>query len=239
MGEKHLGETFDIHAGGIDLQFPHHENEIAQSAGAHHGRPLANYWMHNGFLQVEGEKMSKSLGNFITIHDALRAWPGDVLRFNMLRTHYRQPIDWTEASLREARMILDRWYQIVDQVDPATVLPPEFIAALEDDLNLPTAIAEMHKLATSAAHGSVSSAQELKGSGRFLGLFDKRRDEWMHWTPQGRKIDVQSVVSLIAKRLEARKAKNFAEADRIRAQLMAMGVAIKDTPSGTEWMVVS
>ncbi len=144
MAGQYLGETFDIHGGGIDLMFPHHENEIAQSEGAHHGHALANVWMHNGFLQVEGEKMSKSLGNFFTIRDLLADWPGEVLRFNMLRTHYRQPIDFTVAGLRESWKMLERWYGVTEPLaDPAP--GAEFFEALGDDLNTPAAIAALHQ----------------------------------------------------------------------------------------------
>ena len=150
MAEKHLGPVFDIHGGGIDLVFPHHENEIAQSRCAHGTPVMANYWMHNGFLQVEGEKMSKSLGNFITIHDLLKDWPGEVVRFNMLRTHYRQPIDWTKKGLEELQATLDRWAEICDNAggDCRWVLAAEhskMIDALKDDLNTPLAIAKLHE----------------------------------------------------------------------------------------------
>ncbi len=144
MSESLLGETFDIHGGGIDLTFPHHENEIAQSEGAHHNHPFAKVWMHNGFLQVEGEKMSKSLGNFFTIRDLLADWPGEVLRFNMLRTHYRQPMDWTLAGMKESWNTLERWYGAVKGVETA-VAGKDVLAALADDLNTPQAIAELHK----------------------------------------------------------------------------------------------
>src|SRR3984885_12064652 len=144
MAGKYLGETFDIHGGGIDLMFPHHENEIAQSEGAHHNHPLAKVWMHNGFLQVEGEKMSKSAGNFFTIRDLLADWPGEVLRFNMLRSHYRQPIDFTIAGLNESWKMLERWYAVTEPLaDPAP--DAAFFAALEDDLNTPAAIASLHQ----------------------------------------------------------------------------------------------
>ena len=144
MSEALLGETFDIHGGGIDLVFPHHENEIAQSEGAHNHHPLARVWMHNGFLQVEGEKMSKSLGNFFTIRDLLKDWPGEVLRFNMLRTHYRQPMDWTVQGLKESATTLERWYGVAEPV-AAPRVGDAFLAALADDLNTPLAIAELHK----------------------------------------------------------------------------------------------
>src|ERR1700761_8930532 len=144
MSERYLGETFDIHGGGIDLVFPHHENEIAQSEGAHHGRPFANVWMHNGFLEVEGAKMSKSLGNFVTINELLKDWPGDVLRFNMLRSHYRQPMDWTVAGMRESWNTLERWNDSVAPIaDP--VVGEVLLAARSDDLNPPAAIAELLK----------------------------------------------------------------------------------------------
>ncbi len=150
MSERLLGETFDIHGGGIDLVFPHHENEIAQSEGAHHGHALARVWMHNGFLQVEGEKMSKSLGNFVTIAELLKDWPGEVLRFNMLRTHYRQPIDWTVRGLKESADILFSWHKDLGESDNG-VLAPTVLAALVDDLNTPLAIASLHALRSAAS----------------------------------------------------------------------------------------
>src|SRR5215471_15754185 len=154
MSWKHLGETFDIHGGGIDLVFPHHENEIAQSRCAFHSPAMANYWMHNGFLQVEGEKMAKSAGNFFTIRELLADWPGEVLRFNMLRTHYRQPIDFTLAGLKESWKILERWYEVTEPlVDPAP--DAAFFEALSDDLNTPAAIASLHQAAPVALAGGL------------------------------------------------------------------------------------
>ncbi len=146
MSWKHLGEQFDIHGGGIDLVFPHHENELAQSCCAFHSERMANVWMHNGFLQVEGEKMSKSLGNFITIRQLLNDWPGEVLRFNMLRTHYRQPIDWTMKGLEESSKVLDRWYAAIGDAKPAGAPDAAFVDALADDLNTPAAITRLHQL---------------------------------------------------------------------------------------------
>lgn len=238
MAEKLLGETFDIHGGGTDLIFPHHENEVAQSTCAHAGRALSNYWMHNGMLELSGEKMAKSVGNVQTAHGLLALWPGDVLRLQMLMTHYRHPLDWTEAGSREAKTILDRWYQIVDGVAPASDMPAGVLGALEDDLNTPGAIAEMHKLANAAGQGSNAAAAELRAAGAFFGFFTKSLDDWRRWTPEGKTIDAGRVEDLIAKRNAARKAKNFAEADRLRGELGAMGVAIEDGPSGTTWKVV-
>jgi cysteinyl-tRNA synthetase len=221
MSGKYLGETFDIHGGGVDLMFPHHENEIAQSESAHHGHPLAKIWMHNGFLQVEGEKMSKSLGNFFTIRDLLADWPGEVLRFNMLRSHYRQPIDFTLAGLRESWKTLERWYEVTEPLaDPA---PDEnFLAALSDDLNTPQAIASLHQAEPLALAGGLG----------FLGFSNVA----MKITIKP-KVDEQEIADAIALRQKARAAKNFAESDHIRDALLAKGIVLKDGPQGTTWEV--
>jgi cysteinyl-tRNA synthetase len=215
MAWKHLGETFDIHGGGIDLVFPHHENEIAQSRCAFHTGVMANTWMHNGFLQVEGEKMSKSVGNFVTIHELLADWPGEVVRLNMLRTHYRQPIDWTTKGLEESWKTLAAWTASADFVEShdekiaATVLD-----ALCDDLNTPMMMTALHAL-----HSQDNNA-ELATTLRALGFRQR---------PESKKIvDTAMVQSLIAARLEARKEKNFKESDRIRDELSSMGVVLKD-----------
>ena len=171
MAWKHLGETFDIHGGGIDLVFPHHENEIAQSRCAFHTKVMANYWMHNGFLQVEGEKMSKSLGNFFTIRDLLADWPGEVLRLNMLRTQYRQPIDWTVKGLEESSKVLDGWYDIIgDETNSSGTPDAEFVDALCDDLNTPLAMTQLHRLAGEARAASGSAQIELKRTLRASGM---------------------------------------------------------------------
>jgi cysteinyl-tRNA synthetase len=254
MSESLLGETFDIHGGGIDLVFPHHENEIAQSEAAHAGHPFARVWMHNGFLQVEGEKMSKSLGNFFTIRDLLKDWPGEVLRFNMLRTHYRQPMDWTVQGLKESERILQKWCVQLSSTgvgsyginlddgsgygDPfgdgagagygagdasfATVCE-----ALSDDLNTPLAITMMH---------AIGDNSDLHLSAKLLGIdlqsFSNTADKAAR-----SKIDIAEVERLIAARNEARKAKNFMESDRIRDELAAKGIVLKDGPAGTTWEV--
>ncbi len=219
MAWKHLGERFDIHGGGIDLVFPHHENEIAQSCSAFHSDVMATVWMHNGFLQVEGEKMSKSLGNFVTIRELLRDWPGEVLRFNMLRTHYRQPIDWTAAGLEESERVIHRWYKIAqDAQDPAVEPPADVVDALKDDLNTPRAITAMHGLA------GVGEGARLAAAMKLFGFFDAAP----RYDVDEVGIDRAIVNALVDQRLAARKAKNFAESDRIRDELSAMGVELKD-----------
>jgi len=211
-----MKNTFDIHGGGIDLVFPHHENEIAQSCCAFGSARMANVWMHNGFLQVEGQKMSKSLGNFRTIREVLNDWPGEVARLNMLRTHYRQPIDWTEAALQESAAMLDGWYRKAGDAAPGAV-DPGTLEALSDDMNMPAAIAAMHQIADPAS---------LKATAALLGLLERSAAEREAEAKAG--VDAAAVDALIAARLEARAAKMWAESDRIRDELAAMGIALKD-----------
>jgi cysteinyl-tRNA synthetase len=217
MGEALLGETFDIHGGGIDLVFPHHENEIAHSEGAHAGRPLARVWMHNGFLNVEGEKMSKSLGNFVTIRELLADWPGDVLRFNMLRAHYRQPIDWTVAGMKESWNALERWYETAEPV-AVRQIGEGVLHALLDDLNTPQAIAELHRAGPEELAGGLTLLGFSPESGRIAAL------------PP---LPVNQIADAIAARNAARKVRDFREADRIRDELGAQGIQLKDNPDGT------
>jgi len=221
MAGRYLGDTFDIHGGGIDLQFPHHENEIAQSEGAHHGHPLATVWMHNGFLQVEGEKMAKSAGNFFTIRELLADWPGEVLRLNMLRTHYRQPIDFTIAGLKESWKMLERWYEVTEPlVDPAP--DAAFFEALSDDLNTPAAIASLHQAEPVALAGGLG----------FLGFSNVQLR-----IASKTQVDTAAIADAIAARNAARKARDFKESDRIRDDLRAQGIVLKDGPNGTTWEI--
>jgi cysteinyl-tRNA synthetase len=236
MSWKHLGETFDIHGGGIDLVFPHHENEIAQSRCAFHAPVMANYWMHNGFLQVEGEKMSKSLGNFFTIREVLAEWPGEAIRLAMLQTHYRQPINWTASGLAEAKRTLDHWYALAGDAQPG-MLCADVVDALADDLNTPKALAAFHELRGEAAKGSAGAAACLKASAQMLGLLQHPAAEWAAWRPAGLAIDEARVEGLIAERNAARKGKNFKESDRIRDELAALGIVLKDSKDGTTWEV--
>ncbi|HEV2553279.1 MAG TPA: cysteine--tRNA ligase [Bosea sp. (in: a-proteobacteria)] len=246
--------VFDIHGGGIDLVFPHHENEIAQSCcafgGADGSGRMANYWMHNGFLQVEGEKMSKSLGNFVTINELLetetfggRKWPGEVLRLAMLKTHYRQPIDWTVKALEEAEKTLDGWYELLETTPINEAAEPvrSVVEPLLDDLNTVAAVHELYPLFNSSRSGAMrmgglmgwdirnpESASAVVAAARVLGLMQHSPVEWRAQKIANACVDETLVRSLIDNRLDARRAKNFAESDRIRDELAAMGIALKD-----------
>ena len=238
MSWKHLGETFDIHGGGLDLIFPHHENEVAQSCCAFDRPLMAQVWMHNGFLQVEGDKMSKSTGNFVTIRELLstdtfggRSWPGEVLRLAMLRTHYRQPIDWTLKALEEAERTLDRWYGTMTDGDHASEPAQAFIGELSDDLNTPAAIAGLHGLFAKA--DDPRARAEALASARILGLLQEPTSVWHARREASVGIDPIAVGQLIEARLEARRAKAWAESDRIRDELAVSGVVLKDNKDGT------
>ncbi len=222
-----LGESFDIHGGGLDLQFPHHENEIAQSCCANPHGDFARFWMHNEMVQVEGRKMSKSLGNFFTVKDLLdQGIPGEVIRFVLLSTHYRSPMDWTEKKVREAEATLRKWRGMIDGVE-ATQPAETVVDALADDLNTAGAIAALHGLASGGDAGA------LKASAALLGLLT---DELAGWEKAEVADDVtERVERLLAERVSARAAKDFARSDTIRDGLAAAGVIVKDTPQGAEW----
>jgi cysteinyl-tRNA synthetase len=230
MSWKHLGETFDIHGGGIDLVFPHHENEIAQSRCVFHTPVMANVWMHNGFLQAEGEKMSKSLGNFITIRDVLKDWPGDVVRLAMLATQYRQPINWTVKGMQEAEKALSGFFDVA--ASEADARPaPSVLGALLDDLNTPKAIAEMHALKNAAGR------KALAGTLGFFGFREAEFKAWQYEHAPALAIDPSEVESRISARNAARAAKNWTESDRIRDELAAIGIKLTDSKDGTTWEV--
>ena len=244
MIEKHLGETIDIHGGGHDLIFPHHENELAQGTCAHGGATYARMWMHNGFLTMDKEKMSKSLGNIVTINELLKTTPGEVLRWALLAAHYRQPLDWSDESVAQAKTTLDRAYRALEQVahiKPNDDLPfTPAVTALEDDLNTPKAMAEIASLVNSLNNASTDSLRaELKGkllaTGKLLGVLQQEPSAWFGAAKTAAGVDAAEVERLIAARLAARKAKDFKEADRIRDTIAAMGVTIEDRADGTKW----
>ncbi len=243
MAKQHLGVTFDIHGGGLDLIFPHHENEIAQSRCAHDGAPLANYWLHNGFLTFNNDKMSKSLGNFFTVRDLLSHAPGEALRLALLSTHYRQPLDFSPEALQKAKATLDKWYGALRNiVGVQTTQPSEaFEAALMDDLNTPLAITHIHELVGELNRTDKPADQEkiagaLLCEGNTLGLLQQNPESWL----KGQSSSVSDLLEAeieaqIAARLAARKAKDYKESDRIRDLLLAQGVVLEDGSAGTTW----
>ncbi|NBB91863.1 MAG: cysteine--tRNA ligase [Gammaproteobacteria bacterium] len=246
MSAAHLGEVIDIHGGGQDLIFPHHENEIAQSRCAHGTDRFARYWMHNGFVTVEKRKMSKSLGNTLIVHDLLEAWPGEVLRYLLLSAHYRQPLDWSEAALEQARNTLDRLYGLLRDHPPAAVEAEpeaEIVAALEDDLNTPTALAELNTLARRLSSADADEQPELaarlKATAGLLGLLQQDPEDWFKKRPGGGTVDEAEIEDLIEQRNAARENRDFATADRIRDELAERGIELEDGPEGTRWKVTS
>lgn len=244
MIERHLGPSIDIHGGGQDLIFPHHENEIAQGT-------RARYWIHNGFVTVEGRKMSKSLGNVVLVRDLLNEAPGEAIRYALLSAHYRQPLDWSGQGLLQARRSLDRLYGVLRQLDDATMdMDPTsylgaFHTALDDDLNTPAAFAELSRLARMAQHetslvvrGTLRAA--LRRAGDTLGLLQQTPDEWFRQSNANiTELDVVQIEQLIAKRRVARAARAFDEADRVRDELSALGIALEDKGDRTEWRRIS
>ncbi len=245
MAEKHLGETIDIHAGGQDLVFPHHENECGQSRCAHGGAPFARYWLHNGFLSLDETKMSKSLGNVLLVHDLIETIPGEVIRLALLSAHYRQPLDWSAQTIDSARRMLDRLYgavrgiEISGEARAAAEAPEALVAALEDDLNTPKAMAEYFALARALNKSNDPAemealAAQMYAAGELMGLLAGDPEEWFAGGVEG-DLSGDDIEALIAQRNEARAAKDFQKADAIRDQLAEAGVIIEDGPSGTTW----
>src|SRR4029453_8195323 len=248
MAKELLGITFDIHGGGQDLIFPHHENEIAQSRCAHDGAPLARVWMHNGFLQIGAEKMSKSLGNFFTVHELLHeSHRGEAIRLALLSAHYRQPLEISRDAIKETKEQLDRFYIALDKVrdlapEPMREPPLDGLAAVEDDLNTPMAISHLHEALT-ALNRATSNAEKahwkaaLLADGKLLGLLQDDPARWLKGEPAatGASLDTAGIEDQIAARTAARKAQDFAAADRIRKELLDAGVILEDGPKGPTW----
>jgi cysteinyl-tRNA synthetase len=240
-----LGEHFDIHGGGLDLQFPHHENEIAQSEGAT-GKPFVNYWMHNGFLNVDNEKMSKSLGNFFTIRDVLKSYDGETVRFFMLRVHYRGPFNYSDVGLDDARTGLRRLYTALDgvslpdapyEIDWTHPQAARFKAAMDEDINTPIAVSVLFDLAAEVNRDrSLAAAQLLKALAGVLGLLQQPPRDYLQGGADAGGADAAAIEVLIQARTDAKKARNFAEADRLRDELTTMGIVLKDSAQGTTWV---
>jgi cysteinyl-tRNA synthetase len=245
MAARHLGDTIDIHAGGQDLVFPHHENELAQSTCAHDGAPLARYWLHNGFLSMDSNKMSKSLGNVLLVHDLITVLPGEVIRLALLGAHYRQPLDWSDETVGGARRMLDRLYGAlrgieVSREERSLAEPPATVVeALEDDINTPEALAGMFELARQLNKEADSAARrelalQLFAAGDLLGVLQTDAEEWFAGSQEGA-LPPAEIESLLEQRKKARASRDFAAADAIRDRLAAAGIAIEDGPSGTRW----
>jgi cysteinyl-tRNA synthetase len=243
MAEKHLGRTIDIHAGGQDLVFPHHENELAQSTCAHKGAVFARYWLHNGFLSIDNSKMSKSLGNVVLVHDLVKTVPGEVIRLALLGAHYRQPLEWSDETLESARRMLDRLYGAIRSIDvPQDMrrraeVPDAVVAALEDDLNTPKAMAEIFSLVRELNRSSdpiqkQKLAASILAAGDLVGILQSDVEKW--FAGKGEMLP-DEVESLIEQRNAARAARDFATADELRARLAASGISIEDGPDGTRW----
>ena len=245
MAKKHLGVTIDIHAGGRDLIFPHHENEMAQSCCAHDGAEFARYWLHNGFLSMDSEKMSKSLGNVLLVHDMLETVPGEVIRLALLSAHYKQPLDWSDGTIQSAKRMLDRLYGAVRGIGisaetrAAAEAPAALVAALEDDLNSPLALAEFFALAkqlnkTTDVHERERLAATMVAAGELLGVLQSDAEDWFAGDVEG-DMSAADIEALITKRNAARAARDFSAADGFRKQLNDAGIQIEDSADGTTW----
>ena len=237
MSEKLLGKNFDIHGGGQDLIFPHHENEIAQSECANNEK-FANFWLHNGFVNVEGNKMSKSEGNFVTVNQLKQKYQGEVIRLAMISTHYRQPLNWTENNLIECKKTLDKWYQLISENNFSfdnEKISSEVINALEDDLNTPKAISVLHQLYKDCKSNDRNTVETFLSSANFLGILMHTSSEWLSWGKEKLSIDEKQIELLISERKSARDNGNFEKADKIRNDLEHKGILLEDNEGKTTW----
>jgi cysteinyl-tRNA synthetase len=233
MSEKYLGKQFDIHGGGLDLIFPHHENEIAQSCSNNSSDKFSNYWIHNGFVTINREKMSKSLGNIISITEAVNKYSGQVVRLALLSAHYSQPLDWNDKLLEDQRSVIEKWYQLYDETNEE--VPLEIIETLLDDLNTPGFIAKIHELYTKAKKGDEKSKKLFNSDCKLIGLFDLNINEWENLKKTNKDISEEFILKKIEERLTAKLEGNYKLADQIRNELLKKGVIIEDQKDKTTW----
>jgi cysteinyl-tRNA synthetase len=233
MSEKYLGKQFDIHGGGLDLIFPHHENEIAQSCSNNSSDKFSNYWIHNGFVTINREKMSKSLGNIISITEAVNKYSGQVVRLALLSAHYSQPLDWNDKLLEDQRSVIEKWYQLYDETNEEA--PLEIIETLLDDLNTPGFIAKIHELYTKANKGDEKSKKLFNSACKLIGLFDLNKNEWENLKKTNKDVSEDFILKMIEERLTAKQEGNYKLADQIRGELLKKGVIIEDQKDKTTW----
>jgi cysteinyl-tRNA synthetase len=233
MSEKYLGKQFDIHGGGLDLIFPHHENEIAQSCSNNSSEKFSNYWVHNGFVTINKEKMSKSLGNIISITEAVNKYSGQVVRLALLSAHYSQPLDWNDKLLENQRSTIEKWYQLYDETNEEISL--DAIDSLLDDLNTPGFIAKIHELYTKANKGDEKSKKLFNSACKLIGLFDLNKNEWENLKKTNKDVSEDFILKKIEERLTAKQEGNYKLADQIRGELLKKGVIIEDQKDKTTW----
>ena len=235
MSKKYLGNKFDIHGGGRDLIFPHHENEIAQSRCANDSDSFANYWVHNGFITISNEKMAKSQGNILKIKDLKKIINGQVLRLALITTHYKQPLDWNDKLLEECQKTLNKWYDCYVEVKKKVLIPDELLAPLYDDLNTPSYIANIHKLYEKAHQGNVQDKEVFTTACNFIGLLSETKDQWLKFKKEKSEISEEEILSKIKERDKARRDKDYKLSDKIRDELLNKGVLIEDKDGKTTW----
>ena len=235
MSKKYLGDKFDIHGGGRDLIFPHHENEIAQSRCANENDVFANYWIHNGFITMSNEKMAKSQGNILKINDLKNKINGQVLRLALISTHYKQPLDWNERLINECQNTINKWYESYVELKKPVLVPEEYLDPLYDDLNTPGYIANLHKLFEKSQKGELKDKEVFISACNFVGLLNVNRNKWETFKQSKTDISEEEILAKIESRNKARESKNYKEADKIRNEILDKGISIEDEDGKTTW----
>tara|TARA_B100001996_G_C18501786_1_gene531768 strand:- start:98 stop:814 length:717 start_codon:yes stop_codon:yes gene_type:complete len=235
MSKKYLGDKFDIHGGGRDLIFPHHENEIAQSRCANENESFANYWIHNGFITMSNEKMAKSQGNILKISELKNKTNGQVLRLSLMSTHYKQPLDWNDKLINESQSTINKWYESYIELNKPTLVPEEYLSPLYDDLNTPGYIANLHKLFEKSQKGDLKDKEIFVSACNFIGLLNESKNKWLDFKKNKSEITEKEILRKINERNKARENKDYKEADKIRKELLDKGISIEDKDGKTFW----